>query len=268
MAISFKVMNAFSAMEKLGVSPGLITWLKENPVLVVLKVQGFEFAPVSSEVKADPVQVKLTLEHLQQLKAGTLAAASTAAYKSALEKVILTTIQQNWALQEAFSNQSDAPSPMSPLAKFPKIPLATDDADLTEPSAPPKSAAAWPMFDLNKLKSAPTVKLRDATMMYQPVQGTSTGSRYFMVAANQDIRVAARYQGTSLSVRIEGPFWQKYVANIQAVSFDKVQQKEGYASLHVEVPDKVMASKALGAVLVGLNVPLETPVPQLGVIAS
>lgn len=266
MGISFKVMNAFSAMEKLGVSPEHLDWLKANPVTAVLKVNGFEFAPESGEVDFKPTTMKISLEHLQQLKAGTISPVEAHKYKLGLESIIVKTIQGDWALQAAFANQTAAVAPESPLAKFPKIKTTPDEP--AEPALAASPGGNWPMFDVMKLKSAPTVKLRDATMMYQPVQGTSTGSRYFMVGANKDIRVAARYQGSSLSLRIEGPFWQKYVANIQAVSFDKVQQKEGYASLHVEVPDKLMASKALGAVLVGLNVPLETPIPQLGVIAS
>ena len=128
--------------------------------------------------------------------------------------------------------------------------------------------AKWPYFDPQTLKSAPTIKLRDATRMYEPVQGSSPNSRYFLVAANQDLRIAARYKGTSLSVRIEGPSWAKHKHQIAACGFDNVQVDKGYASIHLHVGDPITASKALGAILLGLGMPLETPLPELKMIQN
>jgi len=127
---------------------------------------------------------------------------------------------------------------------------------------------AWPCFDPKALKTATPIKLRDATRMYEPVKGSSPNSRYFLVAANQDLRIAARYKGTSLSVRIEGPGWEKHSTSIQACGFDNVQLAQGYASLHLHVGDPVIAGKALGAILLGLGIPLETPLPELKVIRN
>ena len=133
---------------------------------------------------------------------------------------------------------------------------------------PPAPAAKWPYFDPQTLKSAPTIKLRDATRMYEPVQGSSPQSRYFLVAANQDLRIAARYKGTSLSVRIEGPSWEKHKHQIAACGFDNVQVDKGYASIHLHVGDPITAGKALGAILLGLGMPLETPLPELKMIQN
>ena len=124
--------------------------------------------------------------------------------------------------------------------------------------------ALWATFDQAKMKTAPTVKLRDATMMYQPVAGTSGGSRYFLVAGNDDVRVAARYDGQKLSVRIEGPKWEKHAASIKACGFDV--KDPAYTSLHLSVPEFVLAQKTLGAVLLGLGIPMDTPMPNLNVI--
>ena len=135
-------------------------------------------------------------------------------------------------------------------------------------ASPPGGSGAWPCFDPKALKTATPIKLRDATRMYEPVKGSSPNSRYFLVAANQDLRIAARYKGTSLSVRIEGPDWTKHGACIQACGFDNVQLAQGYASLHLHVGDPVIASKALGAILLGLGIPLETPLPELKVIRN
>ena len=91
----------------------------------------------------------------------------------------------------------------------------------TQPAPAP---SGWPVFDQKTMFTAPLTKLRDATQLYQPVSGTSGGSRYFMVAANQDLRIGARLHGGTLSVRIEGPGWKKHVTGIKAVGFEKVDR--------------------------------------------
>ena len=150
-----------------------------------------------------------------------------------------------------------------------KPPPAKTIDEIVEATVKAQASAqtAWPQFDLGKLKTGELVKLRDATMMYQPVHGSSTASRYFVVAANKDIRVAARWKGSALSIRIEGPGLDQHVGSIKACGFDNVNQGKAYASLHLEVGlDQVLASKALGAVLLGLGLPLETPIPRLELI--
>lgn len=128
----------------------------------------------------------------------------------------------------------------------------------------PHTIGLWSEFPESMKKSADLVPLRQATQMYQPVHGTSAGSRYFVVAANADLRVAARLQGQTLSVRIEGKGWDKYKEKMTAVGFSKVNANKQYASLHLDVGyDKVMASKTLGAVLMGLGIPMDTPLPDL-----
>ena len=129
------------------------------------------------------------------------------------------------------------------------------------------STHAWPCFPLDVLQSAKTVKLRDATKMYQPVQGTSGGSRYFLVAADTDVRIACRYNGSGLSIRIEGPGWKKHQSVIQQNGWTTISPDKDYASVHLEVGgDAMLANKTMGAVLMGLGLPLETPFPNLAVI--
>ena len=89
---------------------------------------------------------------------------------------------------------------------------------------PAPAPSGWPVFDAKTMFTAPLTKLRDATQLYQPVSGTSGGSRYFMVAANQDLRIGARLHGGTLSVRIEGPGWKKHVTGIKAVGFEKIDR--------------------------------------------
>jgi hypothetical protein len=118
-------------------------------------------------------------------------------------------------------------------------------------------------FDLVKMKTAPPVKLRDATMMYQPVSGSSPGSRYFVIAAGKGLRIGARYAQDSLSVRVEGKAFADYATKLTACGFTNVNANQAYASMHLTVPDGLLARKALGAILMGLGVALDTPLPSL-----
>jgi len=132
-----------------------------------------------------------------------------------------------------------------------------------KPKAKPETKA-WAPFPKAKLHTAAPVKLRDATQMYQPVYGTSSGSRYFMVAANPDMRVAMRLDSGTLSVRIEGPNWIKHKANISECGFNTIDVSKGYASVHLTVgTDMNVARKTLGAILLGLGVELDTPIPDM-----
>src|SRR5690606_14300365 len=95
-----------------------------------------------------------------------------------------------------------------------------------------------------------------------PVKGTSKSSRYYVVAANDDIRIAARYQAASLSIRIEGPNWAKHTEAMTECGL-KADNAQQYASMHLTAPDDTVAAKTLGAVLMGLGIPLVTHVPDI-----
>jgi hypothetical protein len=129
-----------------------------------------------------------------------------------------------------------------------------------------KLQAAWPEFPAAQLKSAETVALLHAKAMYQPVRGSSSGSRYFVVGANEELRIAARFKEHSLSVRIEGPQFTKNKTRMAACGFTSINTS--YASMHLQVEDAVVANKAMGAILMGLGVKLETPLPDLSLILN
>jgi len=125
----------------------------------------------------------------------------------------------------------------------------------------PSNMAGWEMCTEAQMKSLPPIKLASATMMYQPVQGTSKNSRYFLVGANKNIRIAARMKGSALSIRFEGEGLQKLAANLNEVGIQSLSKE--YASIHLTISDPVLAAKALGAVLLGLRIDLDTPAPNL-----
>lgn len=128
-----------------------------------------------------------------------------------------------------------------------------------------QSAVAFGTFPEHQIKKADTVPLLSATMLYQPVDGTS--SRYYAVALSSNLRVAARYDAGTLSCRVEGAAFDKFKDHIKAAGFDI--KSNTYASVHLACNhDDVLAAKALGALIVGLNIQFTTPAPNLKVFAG
>jgi hypothetical protein len=270
-AINVKVKNGISAILKAGVQQPLVDWLVAAGVDVKLTAQEFKFT-------AGPFQdsVPVTLDVLQKLNAGTLPAGLKLSLASKLTSTILTLKAEaieaglTTTVDEALT-PAEKQAPKGALGALPPLkqsPLEQMQAMAAKVEKSPVAQAVsyWPVFDLKKMKTAPVIKLRDATMMYQPVEGTSKSSRYYVVGANQDVRVAARYEGHTLSVRIEGPNIHKHWGQIEEVGLKKSSEK-GYASLHLGVGnDMLVANKTLGAILMGLGIPLETPLPNLKLV--
>lgn len=247
MAIVVKnAMSGLGAIKKIGIHQSLYDKLHASDIHIKLSASSFDFI-VAGEVVT---QTLVTLDTLQRLNEGTLSLTA----KMLLSNKLMEAVQT--ALDHQASLSGDV-APQSTLAKLP--PLASNAAK------PAPVAPGWPEFPQSKLFSEPVVMLRDASQMYQPVKGTSGGSRYFMVAAGDGIRVAARYSGNTLSIRIEGAKLAKYAAQISDAGID-VKTAAEYASVHLEVPSHLLATKTLGAVLLGLSLPLQTPFPNLQMI--
>ena len=287
MAINVKVKNGISALMKAGVDQKVVDWLLAAGVDVKLTTNEFKFT-LGPCMAAVPV----TLDVLQKLNAGTLAPVLKLTLVGALNGAIssleeqakeagLTTTVDKMFVKEQPHVAKGALGALPPLKAG--LDALTDGlTKLKEQMSPVEQLEAmaakvekkapmvpgWPVFDLKKMKTAPVTKLRDATMMYQPVEGTSKSSRYYVVGANQDVRVAARYEGHTLSVRIEGPQIAKHWGPIEAVGLKKSSEK-GYASIHLGVGnDMMVANKTLGAILMGLGLQLETPLPNLKIIKA
>jgi hypothetical protein len=117
-------------------------------------------------------------------------------------------------------------------------------------------------FPLSELTTAEPIKLRDATKLYQPTQGTSGGSRYYVVAVSDDLRMSARYNGASLSIRVEGPKFMEHIKNLAALGLEPKGSK-GYASVHVQAPTIDVARKIVGAMIMGLGIEITSGLPDL-----
>lgn len=138
--------------------------------------------------------------------------------------------------------------------------LSPDKGSGSTDKAPPLAApmpADIKTVPSDKMKTLPVVQLADAEMLFQPVKGTSAGSKYFVVGIGAGIRVAARYKkvadGGKLSVRIEGSAFPKLTAKIHEAgvfgpNFAGSFQGD-YASMHIAVDGKKETQRVIGAIL-------------------
>jgi len=140
---------------------------------------------------------------------------------------------------------------------------AVELKNTNEPAS--KNVSPWPVFDIQQIQTAPLVRLMNATHMYQPVSGSSKGSRYFMVAANPHIKMAARYRNNQLSLRLEGDLSKH--KTFKSLSDFEIKS-DAHASLHMSITDAKLAAKTLGAVMLDLDILFETPIPNFQIIKA
>lgn len=283
MAVTVK-SNGMSVLEKLGVPSEDMDWIGASKYKVKLVANQLMFIDTSVPYSPGAVvgTVHVTISQLQLLANGTL---HTQERKALLANVatVLTSLKKGAPVSISTPHVGDgtdgpvqgqaggvsftvtAPGGAKPsiLDMLHKAQPA-QPASNTIPAAP--ATGEWPIFPKSDMAAAKAVKLRDATAMYQPVIGTSANSRYFLVAARHDLKMAARWSGNQLSVRIEGTGFDKYLKEIQSAGFDKKGGGADYTSIHLSVQDAPMARKALGALIFGLGVQMHTPLPDVNII--
>lgn len=137
---------------------------------------------------------------------------------------------------------------------------------ITQDAASALMTTSCPTYTKSMMLEHEPVPLKTAKALYQPVRGSSSGSRYFVVAIGHGIRVAARYKSKTLTVRVEGAEFNKHAASLCAFGFSNASVSSGYGSIHLKVDTDTMAAKALGSILLGLGIPFISPVPMLSVI--
>jgi len=281
MAVVLKhAMHALAAIKKIGVPQAQYDWLAQSPIEVKLTSDKFVFLLPNPDNADKPLwswEVPITLTQLQALHKGHLAHKDKWQLSTKLSQAIWHA-DTDWKVAEPVGEpnpkvdlaetlkdagynpaNADAVQASGELGKLGKLPPL--DPGILQAGAMKPDLGGWGTFDLSQLKVATPAKLRHATMMYQPVSGTSPGSRYFVVALNKDIRVAARLQGKGLSIRVEGPDFGNYKAALSACGF-KVIEAYGYASMHLTVEDS-LAARTVGAVLMALGVEFDTPLPNI-----
>ena len=297
MAVNYNNSSNFDgphAVKKIGIKQSVFDWLTTEKVVIKLTAKEFTFTHDGTFVI-----VPVALNDLQLLAANKLPLSN----KVILGQKIEQALAQTWAGVPAGAAPAQQAAPKHFIPPAQKVPVdgamtgkltgapehllnkvqyvpidpalksalskAKEEGIQSKPGVTVVATKGWPVFDLTKINSAPVTKLRDAAMMYQPVASTSPDSRYFMIAAGDNVRVAARYKDASLSVRIEGDNLPKWKAMVTACGFSPGNKGGAYASLHLAVgTDLMTANKTLGAILMGLGIPFETPLPNLKLIKA
>jgi len=122
---------------------------------------------------------------------------------------------------------------------------------------------AFRVLSKEQMEKVPAVPLVNAAALLQPVHGSGEGTRYFVVAMNDHVRVAARYKGQTLSVRVEGDLKKVHPLLVE-LGFKLYPD---YASTHLQVGDQKLAARALGAVLAPFEFSLPT-IPLSAIIGK
>lgn len=137
-------------------------------------------------------------------------------------------------------------------------------------SKPVKMKVPKGCFDVSKMLTAPTVTMLEAKKLYQPVRGTSSGSRYFMIAIGPALRVSARWKTSptaeGLALRVEGAGLSNPDTVKLLVQIGLDLKSPTHMSAHLTVANVVEARKAIGALLMAINEPWSTPMPDPEVV--
>lgn len=242
MAVTF-VSGNFKFLNKVGISNETIETLKQSSLKIDL---GFYDFRIKNEMGKVLAACKLP-HSTNELMKGTVSPSGVAECKTAIFGVIKMAISaQEPVLVSAEKVLEEA-------EKVIKGNKPTVKVEVTTPGYPTLQATTA------EIKSASAVPLAQASKLYQPVKGTSSGSRYFVVAMNDDIRVAARVENHKVSIRVEGNLTPEIVKKFQSVN---LIAQGSYMSAHFEV-GKVPPSRLIGAVLLGSGVRFLSPMPDL-----
>lgn len=135
---------------------------------------------------------------------------------------------------------------------------------LTPGTATPKPTAPSTVSSITGLLKSPVLPLEDAEMLYQPVRGTSNGSKYFLVARAGSLKVAARVMANSVSVRVVGTD----PVSKQAFIEQGMNDKGDHLSVHFEANHQATPHKIIGALLMGTGIAFDTTLPSVDYIVD
>ena len=242
-------LNGLAAIKCLDISDVDYTWLHYSGFLVELGLDQFKFIHPDLPDSENVIEtVPITIDQLHKLYQGILPKSELVGISTLVKQVILALVQ--YTPQPNVSSKLENPLIVPPLGAQEKTP----------------ATVKWPIFDKHKMKTAPTVPLIEATQMYQPVKGTSPSSRYYVVAGNDNMIIAARWRvsNKNLSVRIESP--TQFVKS--ALTHSGFEWKDPYASIHLVCPNRKVANKALAASIASTELEFYTPMPHVFMITE
>ena len=258
MAISV-AMNVDKLLLALGITQEQIAALDAQKVVVTAVTTGLKFSKTGVVL----AHTSMSLAEMKALSTGNVT--PTSHHATAAQQAVLVALGQAPAI-EASPSAMDLLNPKTKGIKDEGASLGDIlGLALAEAKTTPLPDKVFPT---NKMQSAERVQLAEATMLYQPVFGTDTTSRYFTVACGQGLNIAARYSGNKLSVRVAGAQFDTWADNLTSFGFNNVNKSNKYASMHFDGLDKAMAAKALGAMVMGLGIQWSTPIPVMSVLVG
>jgi hypothetical protein len=114
--------------------------------------------------------------------------------------------------------------------------------------------------------NASPIPLYQAKTLYQAVGGTSSSSKYFVVAIGDGLKIAARIRSNRVSIRAEGDV-KAHKNQLKAAGLAPADG--GHWSMHVEYDnDPVMARRIVGSVLCSLDINAVTPLPKVQMLVN
>lgn len=256
MAVSFVANSPGAFLDKLGFKPALVKLLSENKVEMVVTPTKVQFTKNGTLLSHCNIkQGALTL--VKQGKLGPLAAEHLIGTLEQGATQALTAIGVDVAKATSILSAKAA---LKPKFEDPDVAPVTKEVEPASEEVTDLEALNSLIFPVHQMKYAARVPLTQAKHLYQPVEGTSAGSRYYVVGLSKDLKVAARFTGSQVSIRLEGDL-DKHAA---ALGLLGIPCKGNYASVHVGSQDMSLLRRAVGAVLTGLDgVEFYTPTPKL-----
>jgi len=161
----------------------------------------------------------------------------------------------------------DPANPNQPIPGLSKV-TGDDYANIANPVSSTSDPLVAISHALKEIMTSDPVALRSAIDLYQPVHSSSAGSIYHCVALGPELRIAARYKGSKLSIRVEGAMdkpkiLEAYKLQLIAMGYKAEYFVKGYTSIHVEAEDIQTAQMALGALIMGIDCTFDTQMPVL-----
>lgn len=250
MPITIPGIDGYEILALLNMPPADIALLKDNGAKIQILTN-----QMSIEADNCILSVPVKSGQLQLLKNGGLHNIS----KQALQIQVASALKTyKSSIGKEVSAQTNAPiEPVGTLAKL----MAKAPVTVAED--------VWSA--LSDVATMPTIPLKTATHLYQPVNGTSKTSRYYVIAACPVLRIAARYSTNSLSIRVEGPEFSKWKSRLAEVGFTGMVDTPSsqYASMHLSIAgDDILAQKTIGALILSIEAPWKTALPSIHLIKT
>jgi hypothetical protein len=266
----------FTFLEKVGIDPKLLEALTQQNVTLVLgffdlkfmSPQGVELGNYKLPKSTNDIMKGLVDPMVKEAIKGGLTHVIMKAVnyenKEALTtgKGILTVNDEVLGTVTDLKLNFDIGKPAT--IKVPHKALSVEQDTANNPPSPSQYIAQSDS-SLKALLESPTIPLKQATKMYQPVKGTDPGSRYFAIAYGSGIAVAVRITNM-VSIRVEGNLTSEIKNTFHKMG---IQDNGTYLSGHFDAKgSNVIPERVVGAVLMGSGLEFTSPMPNLTYIKA